>query len=62
MDLWLYAIITPLVALVIDQALGEPPNRVHPVVWMGKLIGALDGMVPREEPRQHERNGRWASW
>jgi len=51
-DLWLYAIIIPLVALVIDLALGEPPNRVHPVVWMGKLIGALDGMVPREEPRR----------
>jgi adenosylcobinamide-phosphate synthase len=27
-----------LLALVIDQALGEPPNPVHPVVWMGKLI------------------------
>ncbi|NLT37599.1 MAG: cobalamin biosynthesis protein CobD [Methanomassiliicoccus sp.] len=52
MDLWLYAIIIPLVALVIDLALGEPPNRVHPVVWMGRLIGALDGLVKRDEPRR----------
>ena len=27
-----------LLALVIDLAVGEPPNPVHPVVWMGKLI------------------------
>lgn len=27
-----------LLALAIDQLLGEPPNPLHPVVWMGKLI------------------------
>lgn len=30
-----------LLALVLDQAVGEPSNAVHPVVWMGKLIGFL---------------------
>ena len=26
----------PLEALVLDRLLGEPPSRVHPVVWMGR--------------------------
>jgi adenosylcobinamide-phosphate synthase len=30
-----------LLALVIDLVLGEPPNPVHPVVWMGNLIKLL---------------------
>jgi adenosylcobinamide-phosphate synthase len=34
-------IIILLLALVIDQAIGEPPNPIHPVVWMGKLISFL---------------------
>jgi len=52
MDLWIYAIIIPVAALAIDLVLGEPPNRFHPVVWMGKLIGALDRAVKREDPRR----------
>jgi adenosylcobinamide-phosphate synthase len=28
-------------ALAIDLSLGDPPNAVHPVAWMGKLISAL---------------------
>jgi adenosylcobinamide-phosphate synthase len=27
--------VTPVAALIIDRTLGEPPARVHPVVWMG---------------------------
>jgi adenosylcobinamide-phosphate synthase len=30
-----------LLALLIDLVLGEPPNPVHPVVWMGKLVSLL---------------------
>ena len=30
-----------LLALVIDQSLGEPPNAVHPVVWIGNFIKLL---------------------
>jgi adenosylcobinamide-phosphate synthase len=36
------------VALVLDGALGEPPEGVHPVVWMGRAVGAL---VPPDPPR-----------
>jgi len=32
-DLWVLVL-----ALAIDLTLGEPPNAVHPVVWMGNLI------------------------
>ncbi len=28
----------PLLALLLDLALGEPPNRFHPVAWLGKLL------------------------
>jgi hypothetical protein len=30
-----------LVALALDRGLGEPPARVLPVVWMGRLLEAL---------------------
>jgi len=29
-----------LLAVVLDLALGDPPNRFHPVSWMGSLIAA----------------------
>ena len=35
------------VALALDGALGEPPEHVHPVVWMGRAVGA---MVPPDPP------------
>jgi adenosylcobinamide-phosphate synthase len=36
-------------ALAIDLVLGEPPNALHPVVWMGRLIGFLERHAPRWE-------------
>lgn len=30
------------VAIALDAVLGDPPNRVHPVAWLGSLIGLLD--------------------
>ena len=30
------------IALVIDLTLGEPPNPVHPVAWMGRLASFLE--------------------
>lgn len=29
-------------ALALDLAVGEPPRRVHPVAWLGRLVGAVD--------------------
>ena len=38
-------------ALVVDWALGEYPAPLHPVVWIGKVIGAAMRLAPRQ--------GRW---
>jgi adenosylcobinamide-phosphate synthase len=42
---------TVLLAGVIDVAFGEPPNAIHPVVWMGRLVTALERRRPRCRPR-----------
>ncbi len=42
-----------LLALLIDS-LGEPPNRFHPVAWMGNAIGAMQKRAPQR--------GRWAQF
>ena len=34
-------------ALAVDAALGEPPERLHPVVWMGRGVSLL---VPEDGP------------
>ncbi len=36
-----------VLAVVIDQLIGEPPALVHPVVWMGKVIAVLERLSPR---------------
>jgi adenosylcobinamide-phosphate synthase len=35
-----------LLALALDLVFGEPNPAIHPVVWMGKLIGLLDRCAP----------------
>jgi adenosylcobinamide-phosphate synthase len=35
-------------AFAVDALAGEYPNRLHPVVWMGKTIGALERLAPKE--------------
>lgn len=54
MELLYYALLIPTLALLIDLTLGEPPNRFHPVVWMGKTIDFLDRRVRKGNPR-HEK-------
>jgi adenosylcobinamide-phosphate synthase len=38
-------------ALAIDRLLGEPPNRLHPVVWIGSAIKAAQVVAPAHGPR-----------
>lgn len=38
--------ITWCAALGLDLLVGEPPARVHPVVWIGRLIGWLESRAP----------------
>jgi adenosylcobinamide-phosphate synthase len=36
-----------IAALLLDGLLGEPPNRAHPVVWMGSALQALRHRAPK---------------
>ena len=40
-----------LLAVVLDLVLGDPPNRFHPVSWIGRLIAAGRRCADRVPPR-----------
>ena len=42
-------------ALLVDLTLGDPPNRYHPVAWMGSLIMAMRRLAERGRAQ-----GRWS--
>jgi adenosylcobinamide-phosphate synthase len=49
-----------LVAFAVDRLFGEPPPRLHPVVWMGKALGAIGAPWPRLSPRGQFLTGMFA--
>jgi len=42
---------TVLLAGLLDAAFGEPPNAVHPVAWLGRLVALLERGAPGARPR-----------
>lgn len=46
MNVWIPALVLVL-ALLIDRYVGEPPVRLHPVVWMGNYLGWAGGRLQR---------------
>jgi adenosylcobinamide-phosphate synthase len=42
---------TIIIALLIDRWLGEPPVRIHPVVWMGYYLKRAGAALPNYGPR-----------
>ena len=40
-----------LLALLLDLALGEPPNRLHPTVWIGKTVALAERVAPGPQSR-----------
>ncbi len=42
-------------ALIIDAILGEPPERLHPTVWMGRAISAVEAPALRMEEASRRR-------
>lgn len=49
-----------LAALSMDAWLGEPPNALHPVVWMGKALKLLELAAPTRAPTAQLLWGAWA--
>ena len=45
--LFLMRVLILLAALLLDALLGDPPNKFHPVAWMGSLIYFLKKHAPR---------------
>ncbi len=39
--------LTFLLAVGLDRILPEPPAKIHPVVWMGRSIAAMEHIAPR---------------
>jgi adenosylcobinamide-phosphate synthase len=35
-----------MLAVALDVLLGEPPSRLHPVVWIGRVVGVLERGAP----------------
>ena len=50
MDLWMDAIAIVLIALAIDFVIGEVPNAIHPLRWMGNILYFLDRHIKRGNP------------
>lgn len=46
----LIAVGTVLLAGAFDVVFGEPPTPIHPVVWIGKLIGFFEKRRPHNRP------------
>lgn len=55
------ALLSVLVALLVDRALGEPHAAWHPVVWMGRLLETMGRRVApvRETVVRHFEPGPW---
>ena len=49
-----------LIALAIDRWLGEPPARLHPVVWMGNYLNWVAGRLkPNSSPAIRDLKSFW---
>jgi adenosylcobinamide-phosphate synthase len=53
------AVTALLVALALDRLAGEPPVRWHPVVWMGRYLGWIGGLIA---PRSAQPSPNWTSF
>ena len=49
-----------LLAIGLDMLMGEPDERWHPVVWMGRLVNKLEHTAPREGVWRQLSYGAWA--
>lgn len=40
--------VTTIAALGLDLTVGDPPNKWHPVAWMGSFIGRMHALMPTD--------------
>ena len=45
MELWLDALLIVIAALLIDRFIGDVPNAVHPLRWMGNILDFIDKRI-----------------
>ena len=57
MDLWLDAILIIVLALAVDGIIGEVPNAIHPLRWMGNILYFLDRHIKRGNPTMTKIKG-----
>ncbi|PWH19089.1 MAG: cobalamin biosynthesis protein CobD [Anaerolineae bacterium] len=50
-------LIVPWLAVWLDEVLGDPPNRWHPVAWLGSAIAMVERRVQRANPSRDFRVG-----
>ena len=54
MELWLDALAIVMAALLIDRFIGDVPNAIHPLRWMGNILDAIDRRIKN-------RSSAWTS-
>ena len=57
MDLWLDALCIIVLALAIDGIIGEVPNAIHPLRWIGNILYFLDRHIKRGNPTMTKIKG-----
>ena len=45
MELWLDALAIIVLSILIDRFIGDVPNSIHPLRWMGNLLDAIDRRI-----------------
>lgn len=51
-------VLIPLLSWLVDRALGDPPNRWHPVAWQGRFLAWAERHAPASGGRDQEAGGR----
>ena len=46
---------TLFLAMVIDLTVGEPPEKTHPTVWMGKYILKAENLALKSRDKRTQR-------
>ena len=49
MELWLDALAIVILAILIDRFIGDVPNAIHPLRWMGNILDAIDRRISRRD-------------